>query len=231
MGNGMFERLLSYKLIEDIEIDYRFANSRSSDRARRSSVSIAVIDDEPFKPEHNLRNVGYEIDCLSDIKSISEVEPYHIVLCDLQGVGKSLDSKSQGAFIIDEIKRNHPDKFVIAYTGGSLDSDITLRAQKYADYFLRKDADMDEWRDKLDEVIGLISNPIEVWRRQRVALVESNVNTLDILKLEDAYVRSVKAKSPEHYTRAAEMLKHGSDVRAIANSLIASGIFKILVGN
>lgn len=226
----MFEKLRPYQLVEGLEGHFRLASARKNDQARRSSVPIAVIDDEQFKAEHNLKNVGYNITYLGDIKNIREIEPYNIILCDLQGVGRHLDNRKQGAFIIDEIKRNHPEKFVLAYTGGALDDEITVQAQLYADYFIRKDADMDEWRDKLDEVIGVLSNPIEVWRRQRAALIDADVNTLDILRLEDAYVRSVKSGDPSTYIDFVRSSGLNPDVRSVANSLIASGIFKILIG-
>jgi hypothetical protein len=226
----MFDKWKSYHLIEDLEPDYRLSSARSTGQSRRSSVPIAVIDDEPFQAEHNLKNVGYDIRYLGNIRDIDEVATYNIVLCDLQGVGRHIDNRKQGAFIIDEIKRNNPEKFVLAYTGGALDDEISVQAQMYADYFIRKDADMDEWRDKLDEVIGFLSNPVEVWRRQRVALVDADVNTLDILRLEDAYVRSIKERNPSKYKAVAMNSRINSDLRSIANNLIASGIFRVLVG-
>src|SRR3546814_11988315 len=108
--------------------------------------------------------------CSSDL-------PYNIILCDLQGVGRHLDERNQGAYLIDEIKRNHPEKFVIAYTGGTSDSGIALKAAAVADFFLRKDADIQEWRDKHDRIIGFLSNPVAVWKSQRDAIVETDVHT------------------------------------------------------
>ena len=226
----MFEKFRRYNQIEDLEQDFKYANIRSNDRDRRSKINIAVIDDEPFKAEYNLRNVGYKINYLGDVKDLSDVASYPIVLCDLQGVGRQMDSRKQGAFIIDELKRNHPEKFVVAYTGGAADDGITIHAQEYADFFIKKDADIEEWRDKLDQIINLLSNPIEVWRRQRQALIDYDVSTLTILKLEDAYVKSIKTQNDEPYRHFINTYKAGQDVRAIAQSLIASGIFELMKG-
>lgn len=226
----MFERWFSYHQIDDLTSSFKLSAASKTDRDRRSLVPIAVIDDESFKPEQNLRAIGYDIRVIGDIKSLDEIRSYNIILCDLQGVGRHLDTRKQGAFIIDELKRNHPEKFVIAYTGGSLDDAITVSAQQVADFFLRKDADIDEWRDKLDDIISLLSDPVQVWKRQRDALVEADVATLDILKLEDSYVKSIYQKSDRPYKAFLESPAIGSDLRAIAQSLIASGIFKVLVG-
>lgn len=226
----MFEPLFRYAQINDLQDQSTFAKAHLSARDRRALVPIGVIDDEAFSPEANLRANGYDIHVIGDVRDLSQVEPYNIVLCDLQGVGRLLDKKGQGAFLISEIKRNHPEKFVIAYTGGSPDADVTLRAQEFSDYFLRKDADIDDWRDRLDGVIDILSDPVEVWRRQRYALIEAEVPTLQILRLEDAYVRSVIQRSDSKYREIANRPGMNKDLRAIAQSLAASGIFKLLVG-
>lgn len=119
---------------------------------------------------------------------------------------------------------------MVAYTGGSPDDSITLKAQEVADYFLKKDADIDDWRDILDEIIQSLADPHLVWRRQRDALIEADVPTLDILRLEDAFVRSLEQSNSHTYEQKANDTSLPKDLRAIAQSLVASGIFRILVG-
>jgi DNA-binding NarL/FixJ family response regulator len=224
----MFEK--KYRQISEIEAAYRAQKNAMNDVNKRRLIPIAVIDDEPFVAEQTLKNNGYDIHVLGDISSIEQITPFNIILCDLQGVGKHLNSKNQGAYIIDEIKRNHPDKFVIAYTGGAKDDSVTLHAQKFADFFLSKDTSVEEWRDKLDSIITFLSNPVKVWKRQRYALIEADVPTLDILKLEDAYVQSVVSKKDDKYRSIVESYAVGADIRSIAQSLVASGIFKLISG-
>lgn len=203
----------------------------SSAYDRRGAFPIAIVDDKDFPYEENLKANNFTTKYLGDIRSLSEIEEFNIILCDLQGTGTKLNQRGQGAFIIDEIKRNHPEKFVVAYTGGALDDTITLRAQETADFFLKKDADIDDWRDILDEIIENLADTAQVWRRQRDALIEADVPTLDILKLEDAFVRSVQSGSSATYLQKAADTSLSKDLRAIAQSLIASGIFKLLVAS
>jgi hypothetical protein len=226
----MFERYLKFRQIEEISNTANLKTFKQNDRERRALVPIAVIDDEAFKPETNLKAVGYDIHIIGDIKSLDEVLKFNIILCDLQGVGRYLDSRGQGAFIIDELKRNHPEKFVVAYTGGALDDAITLRAQAVADFFIRKDADIDEWRDKLDDIIAVLCDPVTVWKRQRIALIEADVPTIEIVKLEDSFVKSITQRTDIYYRGTLESEKVNGDLRAIAQSLVASGIFKLLIG-
>jgi hypothetical protein len=205
-----------------------------NDRERRAKVLIGVIDDAPFAPKQNLENTGYRVSYLGDRQSISAVQNSHIVLCDLQGVGKALDPNKQGAFFIDEIRRNYPEKFVIAYTGGGMNLNISRDALRSADSFMRKDANMDEWRDKLDEMIVALLDPYKVWQRQRMALVGKGIDTLSILQIEDAYVSSVKNKQPadsSNFVRRINSSSTSGDVRAVLQSLVASGLYSILTGN
>jgi hypothetical protein len=124
-----------------------------SQKDRRSLVSIGVIDDGPFEPKRNLENVGYRVSLLGDPANIDIVLPHNIVLCDVQGVGHSLDPRKQGAFLIREIKAHFPDKYVIAYTGGSMNQTLTREAIQSSDAFMKKDEIIEEWTEKLDGVI------------------------------------------------------------------------------
>lgn len=96
---------------------------------------------------------------LGDPSTVDAVVPHNIILCDVQGVGHSLDSKKQGAFLIREIKAHCPDKYVIAYTGGSMNQTLTREAIQNSDGFLKKDEIIEEWTEKLDDVISKLLNP------------------------------------------------------------------------
>ena len=192
-----------------------------------------MIDDSPFEPERNLENVGYRFAYLGDVHTVQVVSPHHIVLCDLKGVGHRLDARKQGAFVIREIRANYPEKYVIAYTGGAKNEIVSREAFQVSDAFLKKDADIDLWVEKLDGLIGQLLDPYTVWQRQRRALVEREVDTMTVLKLEDAFVQSISLQcEPEDLVLARLLASDeiASDVRAVVRSLIASGLFKLLSG-
>lgn len=158
----------------------------------RKSIPIAVIDDQPFAPEHNLKNNNFQISTFKDIQNITQIADFPIVLCDLQGVGLQLGGDLQGAFLIEEIKRNFPEKAVIAFTGGSAISGISRRAAAAADDNLRKDASIEDWREVLDKHIRNLSDPVHVWRQMRLRLVKADVTPIELVKLEHAYVNSIQ---------------------------------------
>ena len=229
----MINPFRKYHLAPELKsAQYQRAQSKSA-KERRALISIGVIDDSPFEPKNNLETLGYRIALLGDPTNLEAVASHHIILCDLQGVGQSLGADSQGAFLIREIRDTYPEKYVIAYTGGAINQVISRDALRVSDAFLKKDVDIETWVDKLDAVILQLLDPYQVWQRQRRALVNKEVDTQTILIIEDAFVRSIAAKSGGQHSAFAKLLtsaRIGQDVRAIVQSLIASGLFKLLVG-
>jgi hypothetical protein len=122
-----------------------------------------------------------------DIQNLDVVRRYPVVLCDLDGVGKTLNPKQQGAFVVSEIKKNFPEKKVIAYTGGGR-PELVGMIVSYADGFVKKDAGVDEWVEKLDRAILDIVNPAYIWRGYRARLLDAGVSPYQLAELEDLFV-------------------------------------------
>ena len=92
------------------EIKYLKYSINSSDRVK---IPIAVIDDELFNYKDLLRDYGFSITHFEDINDIKIVEAYPIVICDIKGVGKFLNSKLEGAQLISEIKKMNLNVYFI----------------------------------------------------------------------------------------------------------------------
>ena len=192
--------------------------------ARRENVGIAVIDDEPFAPQSNLSSYGFNVVPLGDLRSVNGIAQYDIILCDLMGVGQHFDDKLQGASIIREIKRVFPEKFVIAYTGAAMNANIARQATEAADDIVRKDVDIEDWVQTLDKYTDLAQDPYCIWLRIRAGLAARGAETKDILRLEDAYVRSVQ-NGDEDFSEMAEASRGtrvAEDIRSIIQGLISS---------
>lgn len=224
--------LKMFKSNRDIRDFAAKAAHLQSEKDRRSAVSIAVIDDQPFAPQTNLQAYGYSISQIGDIKSLSEVAQYPLVLCDIMGVGRHFDSKLQGASLISEIKKNFPEKIVIAYTGAALNDRSVKVAADRSDRILKKDVDIDDWVDALDDATRQAVDPYVIWNRVRARFVEMGVDTKDIIILEDAYVDAVQKKDISF--GSMKSINSGGDVRqdarAIVNGLISSLVFKAIFG-
>lgn len=126
------------KTADELEHDLKRIDLNTKIIDNRSRFPIVVIDDKDFTPMKNLQRYNFSVTHFDDISSIDSIYRYPIVLCDLHGVGASLGSRLQGAQVIREIKKNYPEKYVIAYTGDG-SSEMTEVAISYADAYLKKD--------------------------------------------------------------------------------------------
>ncbi|TGS45645.1 MULTISPECIES: response regulator [unclassified Mesorhizobium] len=224
--------LQTYKSNAKLADFYKRQSTSLNIAHRRGSVKIAAIDDEPFSPQTSLKAFGYNIDHIGDIKSVSEIKDYPIVLCDLMGVGIHFDKSSQGATIIREIKKNYPAIIVVAYTGSSLGSLQARAAKDYADAVIKKDADNSEWSSALDGLLDQALDPHAVWKRIRASLVAADVDTIDLVVLEDAYVHAILSRDSSFARLSAAVKDRGlsGDARSIVQGIISSAIFKLIVG-
>jgi hypothetical protein len=202
-------------------------------KSRRAAVRIAVVDDEPFAPQANLQSYGYVISPIGDIKNLDEVSGFHMVLCDVMGVGRHFDTKLQGASLIGEIKNAYPEKIVVAYTGAALNDRAARLASERADRTIKKDVDVEEWTAHLDDLAKEAVDPFVIWNKVRARFVQLNVDTKDILVIEDAYVRAILQKDDNFSLLKATTSGSGmrSDVRAIVQGLASSVIFKAIFGS
>lgn len=222
----------SYKTIEDLP-DARLKRFKTPiHQDRRKQVRIAVIDDQPFEAGVTLRNYGYEIEEIGDLKNISEVASFPIVLCDLMDVGRHFDKVNQGSSIIREIRKNYPAILVAAYTGSAMTAEPVRRARFFADGFIKKDAEIDTWVEELDRLISIATDARAIWLRTRTALVEEQIDTRSLLKLEDRYVDALKNgdQTFEGLKKLASNKNVGGAASNIVQGLIASSIFRIIVG-
>ncbi len=195
----------------------------------RGIVPILCIDDEGLPYENILRNHNFNIRVLNDIEDIKATSDYPVVICDIKGIGSKLGSKFEGGHIIEEIKKNYPDKVVIAYTGQQFDA----RYNKFfsmCDFVLTKDVDSDNWVSILDETISKVVSPIEQWNRIRNYLYAHDVSTRKLFELEQEYIGAIINKDKTKFGKSKTIEGLSSDVRSVLNGFVSSLIFKILIG-
>lgn len=223
----------THGFIESLEGRVELDKAKVSGSDRRRSLSVCVIDDQPFSPLQNLRNNHFQISEVADPKDIRTLEPYAIILCDLQGVGTALNPQRQGAHLIAEIKSNYPDKIVIGYTGAIASSIIYKDANQNADYMIKKDAPIEDWISTLDGAIDQLRNPIIVWKKFRARLIEKDVPLYKIAELEDTFVKTYSKGSDTTGARLISCINRldlGQDIRPIIQGFVSSVIFKMVFG-
>lgn len=120
----------------------------------KKTMRILFIDDQEMPRVEALRQHGYNVFQKYDVKDIAELEAgeYHVVFCDIHGVGAGL-SADQGAGLIRLIKGKLKYPAVIAYSAMSY-APASTEAQtmrRDADDVIGKDADLESFMTKCDE--------------------------------------------------------------------------------
>lgn len=201
--------------------------NRAFNKLKREDVKMVLIDDEQFPYLDLLKQHKFNIDTLDDINSLTTLEAYDVILCDLSGVGKSFNEQYQGAYLVKEIYKRYPFKIIISYTGISFDARYN-EYLKYADFSVKKDIESEAWVEKLDKAIEMVSDIEKRWTRIRDYLLDNNVSLFEVMLLEDNLVRSVEKKQKGGFPSPKLIENIGSDLKNILISFAGSAAVRLL---
>lgn len=193
----------------------------------RRNYDMAVIDDLEFTNTKNLKTAGFSIDEVGDIDNLKKIESYPIIICDIQGVGSAFGADSEGAYVVSEIRKNYPDKYIIAYSTRSFEFSYQPYINK-ADVAMPKASSIEQWTEALDEAIEIVSNPKSRWIRVRNELLDSNVELYEVFRLEQAYIKSVLEKDENILKERSNSLEIDNKTKAIIEVFITSAMSAII---
>lgn len=163
----------------------------------KKEIEILVIDDNEFPFLTVLQQYEFNIKQKNDLTHLSDVAEFDIILCDIRGVGKFLESNFEGANLIKELKTKYPSKIIIAYTAN--DYDATFQQYlNFADSIVPKGSfSVEDWVSLLTKTLYECVDPSIQWKRTRTALLNAGVSTVEVAKYESQYVKAVKSGSFE----------------------------------
>ncbi|EKN4757651.1 hypothetical protein DVP10_21665 [Yersinia enterocolitica] len=168
--------------------------SGSDNRDERSKIKIAIIDDEDIPFLNSLRNSGYNIQHYRDVDNFNMLSDYQIVISDIDGVGHSFSSEYQGAYIIKELKRLFPDKYLIAMSSKIYNLSFT-EILSNADVKINRDVNVDIVSEKLNIAIKEISSVKNRWLRVRAQLINEHfIDLYDVWSMEQDVIKSILTK-------------------------------------
>lgn len=152
-------------------------------------VKILIIDDQKFSFLDEMRNVGFNIQSITDLDDINLATAYDIIISDVRGVGIKLKYDYEGVGLIKALKKHFPYKEYGVYTGNNIDLEMTEFLEHVE--MISKSFGKDDWEELLTKLVKKVINPKEIWRKMRSYMFESNVPLYDILLLEHKYVNMV----------------------------------------
>lgn len=118
----------------------------------RSKVKILIIDDEEYGIVDILKERKYSIFYKNDIDYSIEAEPFDIIILDIKGIAKKMSSPMEGFAMANEIKKIYPHKKVLCFSGAVIEQGVAEKLSRI-DGYIPKDNGIDQWADKLDEII------------------------------------------------------------------------------
>lgn len=193
----------------------------------KKEIKIAVIDDQDFPPTNNLRNLGFNIIPFKDISTLEQVKEYPVIICDIKGIGKEFGGKYEGAFVISELRKSYPDKYIISYSTSSYDLDISSFIQK-SDVIASKGATIEEWSSILEKAIKDTSNASIRWKKTRESLLNNDIELSDLLDLEQKYILSINNSKNEMQDTSLLENIHNNLIIDIVKEFTSSALVEIL---
>ncbi|MDH1089233.1 hypothetical protein N5C79_22325 [Pantoea brenneri] len=193
----------------------------------RKSFDIAVIDDLEFQNARILSRSGFSITEVGDIENLRTVEAYPIIICDIHDVGSSFGGDKEGAFVISEIRNAYPDKYIIAYTTKPTDFSYQEYIRK-ADISMPKASSIEQWVEKLDESIKIISDPISRWKRLRKQIMDSGTEIYEVFQLEQAYIKSIIEKDQSILQESNEKIELSDTTKEIISIFAKTALIEII---
>lgn len=194
----------------------------------RNKYRILIVDDEGFAYLEELRNEGFNIQCVRVIEDLSAVAEYPIVICDIQGVGTQYDPYKGGALVLRELKKKYPFKQYAAYSG--FDYDLSIQKNLKGVTTIPKTTDLETWRSYFDDLIRCASDPKENWKALRSYLLERDVPLMDVFKMESTFVYAYinNDERIKDFPSKKDFPNLSQDIRAIIQNMIATCILKII---
>ena len=193
----------------------------------KKEIKIAVIDDQDFPPTNNLKNLGFNIIPFKDISALEQVKEYPVIICDIKGIGKEFGGKYEGAFVISELRKSYPDKYIISYSTSSYDLDISSFIQK-SDVIASKGATIEEWSSILEKAIKDTSNASIRWKKTRESLLNNDIELSDLLDLEQKYILSINNSKNEMQDTSLLENIHNDLIIDIVKEFTSSALVEIL---
>lgn len=179
----------------------------------KKMAEIIVIDDHEFDYLHDLQKYDFNIRQKNDLADLSDAEVYSIILCDIRGVGKILNSKYDGANLINQLRIKYPNKIIIAYTAEPYEADFEQFLSSADEVIAKGSCSIESWAALLEKYIKELADPVKQWERTRKKLFEVGVSTVDVAKYESDYVSAIKKGSFESFKRLYGTKSHlGSSI-------------------
>ncbi|KJY89559.1 hypothetical protein CWB89_19675 [Pseudoalteromonas piscicida] len=189
----------------------------------KRNTNIAIIDDEDFPELDSFRNSGFQVTQYHDINSFDQLQSYPVIVCDIQGVGKNFGHSGEGAYIVQELKLQYPDKYIIVVSSKAASITISKMTDCADEKIIR--GNNDALMAALNNGIQAVGSKVQRWKRLRNFLItQKDMDLFELWKLEQQFINAMKNNSSNTFEKY--VTKHSSDVaKGMLINFISSLVF------
>ncbi len=148
---------------------------------------IAVVDDEEVPLIEKLQKDGYNITKYPDIDEIDSFirKKYHVLVLDIQGVGKNIAGKKEGWGILSYLKNEYPHLVIIVFTGADWSLTKVKEIADLADFVIGKDLEYLDFKAKLDAAIKKAFSPKFHFEIEKNLIINEITNAESLNKIKE----------------------------------------------
>lgn len=155
----------------------------------RTNIQVYVLDDEGFDMDP-LYKLGYKkITKCMQFEEIDRFKEADIILCDIEGIGGSIDPIRQGVAVAHQIKSVYPNKIVLLYSGKNIETFGEI--PNNIDGYIRKQNSMAELADTLDNYYRKQRDVILIWKNLKEEMQRDEITAKTIAFMEHYYCKSL----------------------------------------
>lgn len=181
----VYNNLLTIASVEEQRIESKI-------KIQRDQIKVCVIDDEGFDI-NTLYDLGYkDIRKKIQFENIDEYQEFDVILCDVEGIGVTVDAEKQGLAVAEQIKNVYPEKVILLYSGKNIETFGEMPAN--LDGYLRKQSSMSELANSIEMYYVQSINPVNIWEKTRNQMLENQISTKTVAFLEDRFCKSLLEK-------------------------------------
>lgn len=199
-------------------------NRHSVKRVDRKEIKVCFIDDKGYD-KNNFTSTGYiDVDVKTEFTNSNDFAAYHIIVCDIDGVGIKIDNKKQGLAVAETLKKAFPDKIIMTFSS----KNPYAYAEKFneiADGYFNKLCTPAEIANELDKKAIIYFDEIAAWKHFENELRRDEISNKTIAFMEDLYVRSLLKKenlfNEKNVQKDISMVKNIATVLGIAAKIVS----------
>lgn len=179
----------------------------------RKRVRVLFIDNDDFGIDTYLRRHDFNTFYLPEVKFFEIVEPFDIVIVDIDGIARDLYEQEQGYGFAKEIKSRYPDKVVIAYSSKPELFAAYAKESKILDDVIPKSEDPSNWVEILDDFIGkLIKDPDYKWEMISKKMMSLGITAEDLKSIEKSFENAYTNKKIDGFVNDLSNIANDSKV-------------------